>query len=71
MRMAQRERLRDNFIDVQPIADLEIHMHARLFCPLSSLMCHPSVNKKKPAVSASALGPVSYTHLTLPTICSG
>ena len=33
-------------------------------------LCNPHPWEEDPAVFASALGPVSYTHLTLPTIYS-
>eukprot|EP00969_Alexandrium_andersonii_P185981 8217202-Alexandrium_andersonii.AAC.1 len=38
--------------------------------PLSRFYVTARAPKGKPLMITTALGPVSYTHLTLPTICS-
>ena len=34
------------------------------------LLFHPAINKIKDIIKSNKIGTVSYTHLTLPTICS-
>ena len=43
----------------------------RLVCALGAGLSAPKAPPLPPPAPGDELGPVSYTHLTLPTICSG
>eukprot|EP00969_Alexandrium_andersonii_P181391 8015590-Alexandrium_andersonii.AAC.1 len=38
--------------------------------PLPAVACPPVSPKRRPVAARTGAAPVSYTHLTLPTICS-